>query len=242
MSAADKSDNGDKTVSSAILMNEIQESLLEAPVFAKLKRVKTKPKQLKLKQYLARKKRNWQNYPDKDCVFSTSLNKKMYDPPKYKKEFCELELTHASFCGHCGLRPCLAQGKELMILNSLKSAHQHPPLAIQKALQASLDHMDETCGVLHAKRMQFSKSRIPLCLRVNMAEKMDQAVAEVQDQLKRDHQKPEDGVPDYLRNTEYHHHSLKLALAEMRGDMTEDQVYESAIKFETPQDWGSFEY
>ena len=231
-----------KNVSSADLMKEMEDKVLEEPVYAKLKRVKAKPRQLKLKQFMDRQKLNWQKYPLKHCVFSNTLNKEMYDPPKYRKEFCGVELANATFCENCGLRPCLAVGKELMILDSLKAAYQFPPLAIKNALEITLAYMDKTCGVLYAKRMQFSKSRVPYCLRATMAKKMDQAVAEVQEKVNENPQKGGKAIPEYLRNTECHHHSLKLALAEMSGKMTEEQVYQSAIKFETPFEWGTFEY
>lgn len=215
---------------SHVLMREIATSVPYTPP-----KKKSKSKQMKLKQCYNRDKYNWQKYLITSCEFSASMNKHMYQPPKYKKLFEDVELSHAISCQHCFLRPCVIEGNRLAMEQGLRSVWEYPPLAMRNVMCETIGFMQEKCGVMFMKRMGFSRDRVPKCVRSSIVHMMDHAVVEMNGTLRqeREHSSSED-IPDYILdvNAEYHRQSLELALDEMRGKLSGDDVLASSDKYE----------
>lgn len=214
---------------SRLLMKELAANVVYSPP----KKV-SKPRQMKLKQYLNREKMNWQKYPLRNCVWSDSLGKHAYEPPKYKKIIGELELSQAKCCDQCFLRPCVVEVTTVSMKQDLKAVWEYPPLAMKRAMCTTMDFMDKTCGVTFMKRMGIGRERVPRCVRSVMLDMMNLTVLEMNGQLRGMREDLDGESPDYLleASNEYHLKSLHLALEEMRGKLTTDEVYRLVEKYE----------
>jgi hypothetical protein len=176
------------------LMNELLENRVEGKLMPK-----RKTKQLKLKQAL--EKRNFQKYHVDKCVYDPRLKRYVYEPPKYKKEFDPLELLYAHCCEHCYLRPCLMVGKKIAFIQSLKADHgeEDPDFSINNAKTLAVNCFRKYCGKLWTNRMKiFSESMslsagpplasVPACVNNALPRLLKQAMAELDDKLKADHE------------------------------------------------------
>jgi len=213
-----------------VLMEQIAANVKYSPP-----KKKARHRQMKLKHYLNREKKNWQKYPLRNCEFSDHLGKHVHQPPKYQKHIGELELSHAKCCDQCFLRPCVVEVSRLSMEQGLKAVWEYPPLAMTNVMKSTVDFMTKTCGVTFMKRMNLGRERVPRCVRSAVLGMMDLAVLEMNGSLRnvREHLE-EDHIPDYLLevNAEYHEHSMRLALEEMRGKLSSDEVSNLAEKYE----------
>lgn len=145
---------------------------------------KKKTKQLKLRQALVQ--RNFQKYPLKVCVYDAALQKHVHEPGRYRKEFSTLELTNASCCQGCYLRPCIMVGKRVQFLESLKCDHEDPDFAIRNAETLAVILFQKLCGKLWMNRMEIKPgppASIPSCVKRALPRLLSQAVAEVNGKL-----------------------------------------------------------
>lgn len=153
---------------------------------------KKKLRQAKLQQSFSRK--NFQKYPIDKCVYDPLLKQWYYEPPKWKKEFEPLELAHAKRCPHCGLKPCLVEGKELSFKEALKNDHEDREFAMQNEKIHANNLLMKYCGKLYMKRMKLvSPGGTFDCACVNEAlpRLFEQVIAELHDKLLVDHEEIE---------------------------------------------------
>jgi hypothetical protein len=181
----------------APLTKQLMKELLDNRVDGKL--MPKKAKQLKLKQ--AWEKRNFQKYLLEKCAYDSRLKRHVYEPPKYKKEFDPLELSYAHCCEHCYLRPCLMIGKKLAFIQSLKADHgeEDPDFSISNAKTLAVNLFETYCGKLWTNRMKISTesmslstgpplASVPACVNNSLPRLLKQALAELDDKLKSDHE------------------------------------------------------
>ena len=174
--------------SGAQSVDGIMKDFLDNRVKGKLL-TKKKTKQLKLRQALVQ--RNFQKYPLKSCVYDSTLKKHVHEPGRYRKEFSTLELTNASCCPSCCLRPCVMVGKRVQFLESLKCDHEDPDFAIRNAETLALILFQKFCGKLWMSRMKIKPAPppvVPSCVKGALSALLRHATAEVNGKLAGPHQ------------------------------------------------------
>lgn len=166
--------------------DQLMTELLQNTAKGKLIR---KKKQQKLKESFTQ--RNFQKYLLSQCVCDAHLKKHVHEPPKWHREFDQLELAYAQCCESCCLRPCMMNGKKLEFIESLKVDHEDPVFAINNAKMHALILFNKYCGKLFMKRMKMSSGPplcVPVCVTAALPQLLAQAVAELEDKLKEDHE------------------------------------------------------
>lgn len=144
---------------------------------------KKKLKQLKLKQAFPR---NFQKYPIKKCVWDADLQDHVYEPPKYTKEFTDLERAHAHTCKSCYLRPCVMEGKKLDFMETLKECHEDPEFAIEQGRIVANNLLFRYFGKIYMRRWRKSDPDLNrmTCIGKALPKLLAEAVAEVNGKLK----------------------------------------------------------
>jgi len=125
--------------------------------------LKKKKKQLKLKEAFRRPTLNWQKYPLERCIWSSSLNRHFFQPPKYVKAVQKSKFQDPVVCSTCYLIPCAYILKRDDIHSTMLDCYTDPIFATKDAEREALETFNNLCGVMFTKRMNFHK-RIPGCL------------------------------------------------------------------------------
>ena len=125
--------------------------------------LKKKKKQLKLKEAFRRPTLNWQKYPLERCIWSSSLNRHFFQPPKCVKVVQKARFQDPVICSSCYLIPCAYLLKREDIRHTMLDCYTDPVFATNDAEREALVTFNDCCGVMFTKRMNFHK-RLPGCV------------------------------------------------------------------------------